>query len=130
MQFEYFSLLVMTIFYLFAWIPSSIGKYKSFGWEWISSNRMPQTNKELLEWAGRAERAYINLKDYFPGFVVAVFMLGIFSKFDHSTSWAAGLYVAGRMGHLFSYILGSVNFRFVFYVLSMASNLFLLLKCI
>lgn len=128
MPFEYKMLVLMTIIFLLAWIPASMAKLKSFGLKWIQSNRDPLVGRELVPWGARAERAYTNLKDYFPGFVVAILLLGLTNGFNEYTAWASGLYVAGRVGHFLSYTLGSVTFRFLTYVLAMASNVYLLIK--
>ncbi|MBA2405056.1 MAG: MAPEG family protein [Bdellovibrionales bacterium] len=118
----------MTIILLFAFIPSSLAKLKSFGGKWVASNRDPVAGKELLPWGARAERAHNNLKDNFPAFAVAILLLGTMNKFDHLTTWAAGLYVAGRLGHFISYTAGNVQLRFVTYILALSANLYLLGK--
>ncbi len=128
MSFEYQMLVFMTLFYMLAWLPASIAKLQSFGGKWLASNREPAVGKELVPWGGRAERAYANLKDYFPGFIVAVILLGTLNKFDQGTAWAAGLYVGGRVVHFVSYTTGSVNFRFISYVTAMIANFYLLIK--
>lgn len=128
MLFEYKMLAFMTFIFLLAWMPSSIAKWKSFGPKWLMSNRNPVTGKELRPWGARAERAHQNLKDNFPGFVVAILLLGITNHFDSLTAWAAGLYVFGRLGHFLFYVLGHVPLRAIFFMLALSCNLFLLLK--
>ena len=128
MAFEYKMLVVMTLFFLFAWFPSSIAKWKTFGGKWLGSNRNPIAGKELQSWGARAERAHSNLKDNFPGFVVAIVLLGSLNKFDATTCWAAGLYVVGRAIHFISYIAGNVPFRALGYFLGLGSNIYLLAK--
>lgn len=130
MAFEYQMLVLMTIFFLFAFIPSSIAKLKSYGRTWVASNRVPTVGKELLPWGARAERAHINLKDNYPAFIVAILLLGSLNKFDHMTTWAAGLYVIGRIGHFASYIAGNVAIRFVTYMLGISANVYLLMKAL
>ena len=127
MPLEYKMLVLMTFFYLFAFVPLSIAKGQTFGIKWLASNR-DQIPCELPAWGGRAERAYNNLKDYFPGFIVAILLLGMLNKFDQATSQAAVAYVLGRVGHYISYILGNFPARFVTYCVAMASNVFLLVK--
>jgi uncharacterized MAPEG superfamily protein len=129
MLFEYQMLGVMTLFFLFAWLPSSVGKWKSFGPKWLASNREMVNGKEMVAWGARAERAHNNLKDYFPGFVVAIFLLGTLNKFDQSTAIASGIFVISRIVHLFSYVAGIVSLRALTYTLGMASNIYLLIKC-
>ena len=127
MAFEYKMLVLMTFILLFAFIPASIAKFKSFGPAWLASNRA-LVSTDLLPWGGRAERAHINLKDNFPGFLVAIILLGTLNKFDHLTMWASGLYVLGRIGHFVSYVAGNVQIRFWTYFLGLSANVFLLAK--
>ncbi len=127
MAFEYQILTYATLFYMFAWLPSSVGKFRSFGGRWLASNR-EHPGKELLPWAARCERAYANLKDYFPAFVVAILLLGVLGKFDGTTSVTAALFLLGRVLHFLAYAIGSVPGRFVSYLVAMGANLFLLVK--
>lgn len=128
MPFEYQLLVFMTVFFLFAWFPSSIGKWKSFGTKWINSNRTPLAGRELLPWAARTERAHNNLKDNFPGFVIAIILLGQLNKFDEGTKWAATLYVLFRLSHFITYGIGSVRGRALSYFAALIANLYLLIK--
>ncbi len=128
MPFDYQALAAMTILFAFAWLPVSIGKARAFGGKWLASNRDPLAEKALEPWASRCERAYANLKDYFPAFVVAVLLLGATGKFDQSTAIVSGLFVLGRVGHYISYGLGSVGARATFFGMSFFANLYLLLK--
>ena len=128
MPFEYQALTIMTMFFILAWFPVSVGKWRVFGAKWLGSNRVPVTGAELEPWAQRLERAYNNLKDYFPGFIVAIIVLGVTGKFDESTSWAAALFVAGRLGHYVAYGMGNVPLRALFFFTGLFSNIFLLIK--
>jgi len=128
MPFEYSMLALMTLFFLFAWLPGSIGKVRSYGKGWAASNREPVKDKELLPWAGRADRAYNNLKDYYPAFAVVIILLGTTGRFDESTSIAAALFVFMRLGHFLCYTFGNVIGRALCYVVSMGANIYLLIK--
>ncbi len=128
MPIEYSALTVMTVLFLLAWLPLSVGKLKSFGGRWLASNRKPLPGKELLPWAARCERAYNNLKDYFPGYVVAILLLGALDKFDTSTQIAAITYVVARVIHFISYGIGNVPFRGLSFIIGLICNLFLLIK--
>jgi uncharacterized MAPEG superfamily protein len=130
MAFEYKMLVLMTFIFLVAWLPSSLAKWHSYGGKWLASNRRPVLDKELPQWGQRAERAHNNLKDYFPGFVVAILLLGSLNKFDVYTAWASGLYVLGRVGHLAAYIGGNVLLRSLTFFLSMGCNFYLLIKVV
>ena len=128
MPFDYQALAAMTILYSFGWLPVSVGKARVFGGKWLASNREPVMGKELEPWAARSDRAYGNLKDYFPAFVVAVLLLGATDKFDTGTAIASGLFVLGRVGHYVSYALGSVAARGILFGMSFFANLYLLIK--
>lgn len=130
MAFEYQMLVYMTLFFLVAWFPTSVAKKEAFGIKWLVSNRTPVADRQLPEWGARADRAYNNLKDYFPGFVVAILLLGQLNKFDQTTAIAAGVYVVARVIHLISYIAGNFPFRFVSYLTGMIANFILLAKAL
>lgn len=120
----------MTMVFLFSWFPVSLGKIKTFGSKWAASNRDPLPGKELSGWAARCERAHNNLKDNFPGFIVAILLLGSTQQFDRGTEIASVIYVISRIGHYITYGIGHVLGRALFYFIGLGSNLYLLLKCI
>lgn len=128
MVFEYQCLAAMTLFFILAWFPVSIGKWQAFGGRWLASNRNPLAGKELPRWAARCDRAYNNLKDFFPAYVVAILLLGSMNKFDQGTSYAALIFVIGRMGHYISYGIGNVLARASFFFVAFFSNIYLLIK--
>ncbi len=128
MAFEYQMLWLMTLLFLFAWVPTSYAKFISFGWKWVASNREPMKDKEMVDWGKRAERAYSNLKDYFPGYIVAILLLGITNHFDVTTAWASGIYVAARILHYFFYVIGNSTLRAIAFIISMSANIYLLIK--
>lgn len=128
MQTEYASLGIMSVVFLLAWLPVSIGKWQSFGPKWLASNRVPVTDKQLPDWASRCERAHNNLKDNFPAFVAAVAVLGLMSKFDYGTGLASVIYVASRIGHYLSYSIGNVLARALFFFGGLFANIYLLIK--
>lgn len=127
MPFEYLLLTIMTFFFLFAWFPWSVAKGQTFGFKWLVSNR-ENVAGELPAWGARAERAYMNLKDFFPAFAVAILVLGQLNKFDHTTSLAAAAYLIGRVVHYISYVSGIFAPRFLSWVVAMISNVYLLAK--
>ena len=128
MNFEYQMLAILTVGFILAWMPSSLGKLKSYGLKWVASNRDPVKGSELLPWAGRAERAYANLKDYYPGFAVAIILLGILGRFDQGTQYAAGIYVVSRLAHFVVYLAGWSAPRTVAFLTGLVANLYLLGK--
>jgi uncharacterized MAPEG superfamily protein len=125
---EYLALVGMTVFFLLAWFPASVGKARTFGTRWLASNRDQTPQRELPLWAQRSDRAYSNLKDYFPAFVVAILILGALDKFDEATSIAAVGFVMGRLVHFTAYGLGNFLVRALSYAFALGCNLFLLVK--
>lgn len=128
MQTEYCALTIITMFFLVAWFPSSMGKYRSFGWKWLAGNRKPLEGKELEPWASRCERAHNNLKDNLPGFIVAIILLGLTQKFDSGTALASMIYVGARFGHYIAYGVGIPLLRGLFFFTGLFSNFYLLIK--
>ena len=128
MSTELMALLAMTLFYLFAWLPSSIGKARQYGGKWLASNR--ETQETSLEGAyGRAQRAYDNLKDYFPAFIVAILAIEITNSHSSVTLYGAWFYVTFRLAHFLSYTLGYVKARALFWVGSLFCNVVLIFSC-
>jgi uncharacterized MAPEG superfamily protein len=130
MQTEYQMLGLMTLFFLFAWAPVSVGKFRSFGPKWLASNRNPLQGKELEAWSQRCDRAYNNLKDYFPAFVAAILILGATGKFDDSTRIASMIFFFARIGHYIAYGFGNVPMRAVFFFSGLICNTYLLIKVV
>jgi uncharacterized MAPEG superfamily protein len=125
---EYYCLAILSLLFLFAFLPSSIGKAKAFGGKWLASNRKPIPGKELPEWAARCERAHNNLKDNYPAFIAAVLILGLQNKFDAGTASASVVYVVARILHFLCYGIGNVLGRAIFYFVGLGTNIYLLVK--
>jgi uncharacterized MAPEG superfamily protein len=128
MAMEYQMLTLMTFLFLFAWLPSSLAKWKGYGGKWLASNRHKIPDSELPLWGGRVERAYTNLKDYFPAYIIAILLLGTLNKFDGGTAKASVIYVIARSFHFLFYGIGNVRLRFLSFVTAMISNIYLLAK--
>ncbi len=125
---EYQSLAVLTLFFVLAWFPASVAKWQTYGWKWLASNRNPVEGKGLDSWGARCERAHNNLKEFFPGFVVAVLILGAIEKFDQGTAVASIIYVIARLCHFMSYGIGNVLARGMFFFIGLFANIYLLIK--
>jgi uncharacterized MAPEG superfamily protein len=125
---EYQALAVLALFFILAWVPASIAKLNTFGWKWLASNRSPVEGKTLDSWGARCERAHNNLKEFFPGFIVAVLILGAADKFDQGTAYASIIYVIARICHFISYGIGNVLGRGLFFFIGLFANIYLLIK--
>lgn len=119
---ELFVLCLAGILYLFAWLPSSLAKAKSFGPKWLASNR-EASGAELVAWGGRCERAYQNLKDNFPGFIIAVLAIELTSTHGTLSLVLCWVYLVCRIGHFMSYGIGLVYPRAILWIGGLAANL-------
>jgi uncharacterized MAPEG superfamily protein len=127
MPIELYALLIMTLFFLMAWLPASAAKRRAYGRAYLLSNRDQTDLPPLPPWGDRANRAYENLKSYFPAFVVLV--LGREGRSDGAIGIAAGLYVAGRIAHFVLYTAGAVSGRALGWFVALVANLYLLVRC-
>lgn len=129
MPYEYLILLISTAFYLLAWLPASVAKKQSYGMKWLASNRSRPPG-ELVPWGQRAEKAHQNLKDYFPGFVVVVIILGIHDGFTIYTSLLCALFLFARLAHMATYIAGLPLARATSFMISMLALFTLLILAV
>jgi uncharacterized MAPEG superfamily protein len=125
---EYQSLAILTLFFMLAWLPVSVGKKQAFGLKWLASNRDQSPKRELQLWAQRCDRAFNNLKDNFPAFAITILLLGVLDKFDHWTIYAAVAYVVARLLHYLAYGFGFFLARFLSFAVAFGANLYLLIK--
>lgn len=126
---EITALALMSILFLFAFLPVSVGKLQAYGGRWLASNRNPIPGKELPRWAQRCERAHINLKDNFPAFIAAILLLLVLEKTNQMTGYLSLAYVGARVVHYAAYGWGNVMIRFIAYVTGLGINTYLLLSC-
>lgn len=106
MKIELLSLLINSLFVLTAWMPAFFGKGASYGMGWIFGNREIPEGARLLPWAGRAERAYRNLLDYYPAFPPIILALAFLGISDMTTEYAAMAFVGFRLLHFAFYLMG------------------------
>jgi len=125
MHTEYICLAIMGLFSLFAFLPASFGKVSVVGMGWAASNRDRPITKELPLWAGRAERAHVNLKDNLPAFIIAVLLLGLTNHFSYFTAIASIVYVVSRFAHMVCYISGWALPRSAVYFVGVIANVYL-----
>ena len=125
---EITALALMSILFLFAFIPVSAGKLQTYGGRWLASNRNPVPDKEMPRWAQRSERAHQNLKDNFPAFVAAILLLLVLEKTTPTTGYLAMGYVVARVVHYGAYAKGNVLIRFIAYATGLFINTYLLVS--
>lgn len=128
MTVEIVSLAILTLFFLWAWLPASLAKRFTYGRAYLLSNRDQKDLMPLPPWAERSERAYENLKNYFPAFVVAILVLNHSGTTDLSIQIAAVLYVVSRLAHYTFYTAGIVPGRALAWMVGIFANSYLLLR--
>lgn len=128
MTVELFCLVLMTAFFLLAWLPLSIAKTNAWGVGYLMSNRDETGLSPLPEWGNRAGRAYENLKSNLPGFAFAILVLHAVGQFDAGTALAAQIYVAARLSHFAIYLAGWSAPRSIAWSVGLVANFYLLAR--
>ncbi len=123
---EYLALTVMTFLFLFAWLPSSIAKAKYYGPKWLASNRGRAGERPLAPWGERVERAYLNLKDYYPAFATGILLVGLMNGFNSVTLMSAWVFVVVRIAHFIAYGFGRVSMRALFFLIGLICQILIL----
>lgn len=119
--------LCFLIFYMFAWLPSSVAKYFSFGPRYLAGNRSKDPG-ELSKWGARSVRAHNNLKDYAPVFIGTV-LLAFYLDFDQSTlAKVVWIYLIARLLHFGLYVAGIPMGRALAWGVSLGANIYLIIK--
>ncbi len=106
MSYEMTILALVTLFYLFSWLPVWLAKYHTYGSSWLLSNHDDTGLPPLPEMARRAVRAHENLKENYPPFAVAVLLLAISGGFTRYTAMAAIIFLFSRVVYLPAYVFG------------------------
>lgn len=128
MNTELICLATLSVFFFCAWVPSSIGKFRTLGGVYLLSNRDKKILQELPAWAARSERAYENLKAFYPAYAAAILILCQLKFSDEATRMCAIVYVVGRIGHFICYTYGFPKGRAIMWLTSMIANVVLFVK--
>ena len=128
MNLEILSLSILSILYLLAFLPSSLGKAKYYGQKWLASNRSLKDGQQefhlLNNWGARSERAYRNLQTNYPPFAVAIVLLITLQLTTKMTGILSLVYLICRIGHFVSYMIGFVAPRALFWGLAWGINIY------
>lgn len=106
MSYEMMILGLLSLFYIFSWLPSWFAKYHAYGSGWLLSNRATTGLPALPEMGQRAVRAHENLKENYPPFAVAILLLAFSGGYTQYTAMAALVFLLARLVHMPAYILG------------------------
>ncbi|MDE2235991.1 MAG: MAPEG family protein [Gammaproteobacteria bacterium] len=106
MSYEMTILALVTLFYLFSWLPVWLAKYQVYGGSWLASNRDAEDLQVLPVMAQRAMRAHADLKEHYPPFAVAILLLAFSGGFTRYTAMAAVIFLFSRLVYMPAYIFG------------------------
>ncbi len=126
MSYEMLILGLMTLFFMFSWLPVSLAKYQAYGAGWLIFNRDTEGLPPLPEWGQRAMRAHDNLKENYPGFAVAVLLLAFSGGFTRYTAAAALVFLVARLVHMPAYIIGIPWLRTLSWLAGFIATIYLL----
>jgi uncharacterized MAPEG superfamily protein len=126
MAYEMTILGLVTLLYVFAWLPPLLLKCRAYGNNWLLSNRSVTSLPPLPEMAQRAVRAQENLKENYPPFAVAVLLLAFSGGFTQYTAMAALVFLLARLVHMPAYIIGVPWLRTTSWAAGFIATLYLL----
>lgn len=119
-------LAVVTLLYLFAWLPALLAESQVYGLRWLAGDHSTEGLPPLPSTARRALQAHDNLKENYPPFAVAVLLLAFTGGFTQYTAWACLVFLAARLLHMPAAILGLQWLRSSSWLLGLAATLYLL----
>ncbi|HKS94441.1 MAG TPA: MAPEG family protein [Gammaproteobacteria bacterium] len=123
-------LAVVTLFYLFSWLPPLIAQSQTYRIPWLAGNRGDEDQPPLLPAAERALRAHDNLRESYPPFAIAVLLLAFTGGFTQYTAWASLAFLAARLVHMPAAILGASWLRSFSWLVGLAATLYLLIMAL
>lgn len=127
MSYEMTILALLTLFYMFSWVPVSLAKYQAYGGTWLASNHSTDGLPPLPELGQRAVRAQENLKESYPGFAVAILLLAFTGGFTQYTVVAALAFLIARLIHMPAYIIGIPILRIFSWAMGFVAMVYLLI---
>ena len=123
-------LAVVTLFYLFSWLPPLIAQSQTYGFQWLAGSRVSEERPPLPPAAERALRAHDNLRENYPPFAIAVLLLAFTGGFTQYTAWACLAFLAARLVHMPAGILGASWLRSFSWLVGLAATLYLLIMAL
>lgn len=123
-------LAVVTLFYLFSWLPSWIAQSQTYRIPWLAGNRVSEERPPLSSAAERALRAHDNLRENYPPFAIAVLLLAFTGGFTQYTAWACLVFLAARLVHMPAAILVASWLRSFSWLTGLAATLYLLIMAL
>ena len=123
-------LAVVTLFYLFSWLPPLIAQSPRYGIHWLAGKPESEDRQRLPPTAERALRAHDNLRENYPPFAIAVLLLAFTGGFTQYTAWACLTFLAVRLVHMPAGILGVSWLRSFSWLAGLAATLYLLIMAL
>jgi uncharacterized MAPEG superfamily protein len=120
---------LISLLALLGFLPASFGKSHQFGWAYLIGNRH-ETVPALQGWPARAERAWRNLLDYFPVFVLSILLIAWLDKISGSVVYTVWGFVLLRYLHYLFYCFGLGFARGTVWTLAMLCQLYLILQIV
>jgi uncharacterized MAPEG superfamily protein len=130
MSFEMLVLGFTTLLLMFAWLPGSVAKYQTYGWNWLLSNCSTEGLPPLPEWGQRCVRADKNLRENYPAFAIAVLLLAFTGGFTPGTALASAVFLAARLVHMAAYLAGIPWLRNLAWGFGFLATLYLLFMAV
>ncbi len=130
MSYEMTILALVTLFYMFSWLPVLLAKFQAYGGRWLLSNRATDGLPPLPELGQRAVHAQENLKESYPAFAVAVLLLAFSGGFTHTTAMAALVFLLARLVHMPADIVGMPWLRTSSWGVGFVATLYLLIMAL
>ncbi|MGH8279312.1 MAG: MAPEG family protein [Gammaproteobacteria bacterium] len=119
-------LALVTLFYLFAWVPPLIAKSRVYGTRWLFGEHSVLSRGPLPEAVERMVLAHDNFRESYPPFAVAVLLLAFSGGFTRLTAFAAWVYLVARLVHMPAASFGLPLLRGLVWLLGLAATLYLL----
>lgn len=123
-------LAVVTLFYLFSWLPPLIAQSQTYGFPWNAGKRVGEERPALPATAEHALHAHDNLRENYPPFAIAVLLLAFTGGFTQYTAWASLAFLAARLVHMPAGILGASWLRSSSWLVGLAATLYLLIMAL
>jgi uncharacterized MAPEG superfamily protein len=130
MSYEMTILALVTLLYVFSWLPAWLSKYHAYGAGWTLSSRSTAGLSPLTGIAQRAVGAHEDLRENYPPFAVAVLLLAFSGGYTPYTAMAALVFLLAWLVYIPSYIIGVPWLRTSSWLVGFIAMLYLLIMAL